>query len=424
MKDKKKENKNNCVDVIIPAYNAQRTIIRTLASIVMQTIVNDIDVYIVDDATPATSGRYDLDTGESHDINPYITVIDRFSPYVQIHYIRLDQNSGPGVARQKGIEAGKNQFFTCIDADDTFASAIALETMRAAMKQENPQYAPDSIKCVSATFLQLGEDIKHTLPHQQDMVWMFGKLYRRKFIEDYDIRFNDTRANEDTGYNKWVQLLCTNPNEQLRFIPEVIYFWHNKENSITRINDGQYALDQCFCGWTDNMIYAIENVKKKRPFDGAVMQMSCSIMLQLYYYWVETYAKKPVFADQNWEYVKKFYHRCYKKIEEDITDETLSQMFSMTSMEKHRSGSMLGVIPHIGIKEFFDKLHEDTYDPDYIYTVWAKMAEDPDTRKLMQNNVDCGVCKAEYWIKENEGPGPCTDTLRALEYLKLVQEDD
>ena len=89
----------------------------------------------------------------------------------------------------------------------------------------------------------------------------------------------------------------------------------------------------------------------------------------------------------------------------------------MTSMEKHRSGSMLGVIPHIGIKEFFDKLHEDSYDPDYIYTVWAKMAEDPDTLKLMQNNVDCGVCKAEYWlrlhdcatIEEDEGPGPCTD---------------
>lgn len=377
---------NNKIDVIIPAYNAQYTITRTLSSILMQSIVNDINVIIVDDATP--------DPGE------YVIIKDKFTQLgLNIKMIQLEENSGPGVARQKGIEAGDSEFFTCIDADDTFASAIALETLRNAMKQENPQFPADSIKCVSGTFLQLGEDLKHVLPHQQDMVWMFGKLYRRSFIEKYGVKFNSTRANEDTGYNKWVQLLCTRPDEQLRYIPEVVYFWHNKEDSITRINDGQYGYDQCFCGWTDNMIYAIENVKKKRPFDGQVNQMICSIMLQLYYYWVECYSKKPVFADQNWEYVKKYYHTCYKKIEDDISEEALSEMFSMTSMEKHRSGSLIGVIPHIGIKEFFEKLHEDTYDPDDIYNVWAKMREDPDACKLMQNNVDCGVCKDKYWEK-------------------------
>lgn len=377
---------NNKIDVIIPAYNAQDTITRTLSSILMQSIVNDVQVIIVDDATP--------DPGE------YVVIKDKFTQLgLNIKMIQLEENSGPGVARQKGIEAGDSEFFTCIDADDTFASAIALETLRNAMKQDNPQFPADSIKCVSGTFLQLGEDLKHVVPHQQDMVWMFGKLYRRSFIEKYGIKFNTTRANEDTGYNKWVQLLCTRPDEQLRYIPEVVYFWHNKEDSITRINDGQYGYDQCFCGWTDNMIYAIENVKKKRPFDGQVNQMICSIMLQLYYYWVECYSKKRVFADQNWEYVKKYYHTCYKKIEDDISEEALSEMFSMTSMEKHRSGSLIGVIPHIGIKEFFEKLHEDTYDPDDIYNVWAKMREDPDTCKLMQNNVDCGVCKDKYWEK-------------------------
>lgn len=387
---------NNKIDVIIPAYNAERTITRTLSSILMQSIVDDVEVTIVDDATPLIYEDIKLD----YKYYNYTPIIENFRFLgLYINYIRLDENSGPGVARQTGIERTHNEFFTCIDADDTFASTVALETMRDAMKQDNPNLPKDSIKCVSGTFLQLGEDLKHTVPHQHDMVWMFGKLYRREFIEKYEVKFNTTRANEDTGYNKWVQLLCTRPNEQLRYIPEVVYFWHNKEDSITRINDGQYGYDQCFCGWTDNMIYAIENVKKKRPFDGQVNQMICSIMLQLYYYWIECYAKKPVFADQNWEYVKKYYHTCYKKIEDDISEEALSEMFSMTSMEKHRSGSMLGVIPHIGIKEFFEKLHEDTYDPDYIYEVWAKMREDPDTCDLMQNNVDCGVCKDNYWVK-------------------------
>ena len=384
MKQLTKENKNNQIDIIIPAYKAQETIKRTLASIYMQTIKDDLHVIIVDDCSPAADQSYE-------------SIAETFKALgLDIKIIHLIENKGPGVARQKGIEAGNNQYFTCIDADDTFASAIALETMRNGMNQEDPRFPADSIKCVSAGFLQLGEDLKQTLPHQNDMVWMFGKLYRRKFIEDYEVKFNETRANEDTGYNKWVQLLCTNANEQVRFLPEIVYFWHNKPDSITRINNGQYALDQCFCGWTDNMIYAIENVKKKRPFDGAVAQMICSVMLQLYYYWIETVARQPVFADQNWEYVKKFYNRCYKKIEDDITDEALAEMFSMTTMGKYQDISMRGIIPSIGIKEFFKKLQEEEYNPDHIYEVWDKMKENAETRKLIQNNIDCGVCKAGY----------------------------
>ena len=316
-----------------------------------------------------------------------------FSPFFKIREIKLEENAGPGVARQFGIDNTENEFFTCIDADDTFAGAIALETMRAGLT-EQPIF-----KCASATFYQLGDDLKHILPHQNDMVWMFGKLYRRDFIERYKVRFNDTRANEDTGFNTMVRLLCDNPNEQIRYIPEVVYYWHNKKDSITRINDGQYALDQCFCGWTDNMIYAVKHVKKMRPFSGSTTQWTVNVMMQLYYYWVETYARKPVFAEQNWEYVKKFYHNCYKKIEEDISEQIFSEMFSMCSTEKYKSGSLIGFVPHIGIREFMDKLHEEEYDENHIYEIWEKMSNDPETKKLIENNEKCGVCKVGYTNK-------------------------
>ena len=370
--------KQNRIDVIIPAYKAQGTILRTLASIAEQTIVGDVDVTIVNDCCP--NGDYQK-------------YVDMFSPYFPIREIKLEENGGPGVARQYGIDNTENEFFTCIDADDTFAGTIALETLRTGIT-ERPIF-----QCASATFLQLGENLRQIVPHQNDMVWMFGKLYRRKFIEKYKIRFNDTRANEDTGFNTMVRLLCDNPNEQIRFIPEAVYYWHNKKDSITRINDGQYALDQCFCGWTDNMIYAIKHCKKLRPFSGAVSQWIVTVMLQLYYYWIETYAKKPVFAEQNWEYVKKFYDSCYKKIADDISEQVFSEMFSMVSMEKHRSGSMLGVVPCMGIKEFMDKLKNEEYNPERIYEIWDSMSKDPETKKLIENNEKCGVCKAGYTNK-------------------------
>lgn len=381
--------KDNKIDVIIPAYKAHATILRTLCSIAEQTIKDDVTVTIVNDCSPEGS---------------YEDFVKMFSPFLDIKEIMLDVNGGPGVARQKGIDSTEHEFFTCIDADDTFAGTIALETLRTAIKEN------DVFKCVSATFLQLGEELKQMVPHQNDMVWMFGKLYRRDFIERYKICFDNSRANEDTGFNTWVRLLCSsNPQEQVRFINDVVYFWHNKEGSITRINDGQYAYDQCLCGWTDNMIRAIKEVKKIRPFDGAVNQWMVSVMLNLYFYWIETVARKPVFCDQNWEYIKKYYNTLYKKIEEDISDQVFSEMYSMASTEKWGSGSLLGIVPSIGIKEFMDKLKSESYDPDHIYDVWAKMKEDPETAKLIENNVTCGVCPANYTEKPNKKEEENTD---------------
>lgn len=378
MQERIKQKKDNKIDIIIPAYKAQKTLLRTLSSIATQTILKDLSVTIVNDCCP---------NGD------YKQYVDMFSPYMDIREIKLEKNGGPGIARQYGIDNTDHEFFTCIDADDTFAGAIALETLREGIK------VSDVVKCCSATFLQLGENLQQIIPHTNDMVWMFGKLYRREFIKQYKIHFNNTRANEDTGFNTWVRLLCTHDQEQIRYIQEAVYYWHNKKDSITRINDGQYALDQCFCGWTDNMIYAIQNVQKVRPFSEPVSQWIVNVMMQLYYYYIETEARKQVFAKQNWEYVKKFYHTCYTKIKDQVTEEMLSMFFSMCSQEKWGSGSLVGIIPPIGIREFLDKLEGEEYDPDHIYDVWEEMQQDDNTKKLMQNNITCGVCGADYFKK-------------------------
>ena len=370
--------KKNKVDVIIPAYKAHGTILRTLSSIAEQTILSDVGVTIVNDCCPE---------------GDYSEFVKMFSPYMEIREIALPENAGPGVARQYGIDTTNGEFFTCMDADDTLCGSLALEILREGISID------PVVKCCSASFLQLGDTLQTMLTHSNDMVWMFGKLYRREFIDQYKIRFNDTRANEDTGFNTMVKLLCDNPGEQVRYITECVYYWHNKEGSITRINDGQYAYDQCLCGWTDNMIDAINHVRRYKPFSGSAMQWTVTCMINLYHYYIETVARKPVFAEQNWEYVKKFYNACYKRIEGDISDEIFSQMFSMCSQEKWASGALMGIIPHIGIREFLEKLKSEPYDPDHIYEVWKKMEQDPEAKKLIENNVQCGVCKDGYWNK-------------------------
>lgn len=366
----RKNYKNNKIDVIIPAYKAQETIIRTLSSIACQSILEDVEVTIVNDCCP--NGNYEK-------------FVKMFSPYMKIREIKMEQNGGPGLARQYGIDNTENQYFTCIDADDTFAGTLALEELRAGI-QLNP-----AIQCCVGTFAELHENLK-IVPHQNDMVWMFGKLYKREFIDRYKIRFNDTRANEDTGFNTAVRLLCSNnPNEIVHWISEVVYYWHEKTDSITRINDCQYSYDQSFCGWTDNMIHAIKFAKKLQPFNGYIDQWTLECMMQLYGYYIETVARKPVFAEQNWEYVKKFYHECYKRIEPNITDEMLSMSYSMVMQGKFTGGAMLGFIPCMGIREFMEKVKAEEYHEDDIYKIWENMPQD-----LIENNEKCGVCPAGY----------------------------
>ena len=365
-----KQYRNNKIDIIIPAYKAQGTILRTLSSIACQSILPDLEVTIVNDCCP---------NGD------YSAFVSMFAPFMTIRELKMPKNGGPGQARQYGIDHASNQYITCIDADDTFAGALALESLRAGI-QLNP-----TIQCCVGTFMELHEGLQ-MVPHQNDMVWMFGKIYKRDFLERYQIRFNETRANEDTGFNTIVRLLCSNnPNEIVHWIDEVVYYWHEKKDSITRINDGQYSFDQSFCGWTDNMIYAIEKAKRVQPFNGAIDQWTLECMMQLYGYYIETLARNPVFASQNWEYVKKFYHSTYKRMEPNVTQEMLAVVWSQVMAGKFAGGAMMGIIPAMSLGEFMDKLHTEEYDPDHIYEVWKDLPED-----LVKNNEACGVCPVGY----------------------------
>lgn len=141
---------NEKIDIIIPAYKAQDTILRTLSSIACQSILEDLEVTIVNDCCP--NGNYKK-------------YVDMFSPFIKIREIKMPKNGGPGLARQYGIDNTSNKYFTCIDADDTFAGALALEILRKGINM-NP-----SIQCCVGTFMELHEDL-NMIPHTNDMVWI------------------------------------------------------------------------------------------------------------------------------------------------------------------------------------------------------------------------------------------------------------
>jgi glycosyltransferase involved in cell wall biosynthesis len=115
------------------------------------------------------------------------------------------------VARQYGLDNTSNGYITFIDADDTFNGAFALKALRNGIEVGGGIYQ----MCVGVFDEVHEEGIPADqgpilLEHAQDMVWMFGKLYRRSYIDKYNIRFHKTsRANEDNGFNT-ICRLCSN----------------------------------------------------------------------------------------------------------------------------------------------------------------------------------------------------------------------
>ena len=298
------------LDVIIPAHKAQNTILRTLSSIAQQTILDKIVVTIVNDA----------------DGIGYQKFIDMFGNVMDIKELVMDTNGGPGVARQYGIDNTTCPYFTCIDDDDTFANAYSLELL-VKKADENKEY-----HTIIGSFAEEHEGLNF-VSHSNDMVWMFGKLYKRDFIKKYDIRFNETRANEDNGFNTIIRLVSSE-DEKVMFLPDIVYFWHWKEDSITRINNCQYSYDQSFVGYVDNMIYAIKHAKKVKPFNNYIDMWAIQTMAQLYIYYYQTVKRDPRFTEQNYAKCKEYYDKVFKEIEQRIDKKILDDIFAQTMAQQ------------------------------------------------------------------------------------------
>lgn len=339
---------NRKIDVIIPAYNVPDEILyRCLASIACQDIVQDIEVTIVDDAST---------------VQNYEKIASMFAPILKIRLLRCEENGGPGVARQCGIDHTSNGYLTFIDADDTFNGAFALKALRKGLETGDGIFHT----CVGV-FDEVHEADLATegelllIPHEQDLVWMFGKIYRRSFIEKYDIRFHETsRANEDNGFNTLIRL-CSSEQEQISFIGAHVYYWHENLNSITRANDCQYSYGgserDSFYGYVENMIYAIQEAKKRKPYNGGITKWAVTCFLNLYEYYIECVARAPEHAESNWKWCQRYYDEVYSLIE-DIPPEVFAQHYNETMQNAYLSDKLNGIIPCMGVYDFLSKLRQ------------------------------------------------------------------
>ena len=358
------------ITVGIPAYKAKGQIENCLSSIQIQTIKDDTSVVIASDSPD----------------DDYEYLKDRF-PDLDIKIVGCEENTGPGLARQRALDACDTEWITFIDADDVFYTPFALENMYNA-KLEN------TIE-VQAIFLQEVDPNPQkvrTMPiADMGHPWVFGRLYNTKFLEQNEIKFSELRAMEDGYFNWCIRMTIEGTPWKITLIQDPVYLWKiGSEHSITRTGKDdkgipQYNFDLCQVGATIAAIRATKFCKKKNPFNGGIDRFITEMMVDKYFTYVECVDKKPIFAEQNLFNAKRFYHECFKDIEAKIDTKILSDIYTM--QRGLHANELLGIIPEISFFEFMDKIRTDEYGgEEELKEIRSKLPED-----IIANDLKTGV---------------------------------
>ncbi len=119
----------NLVSIITPTYNSAKYIAETVKSVQSQTYSN-WEMLIVDDCSSDNTLQIVKD----------ICQIDN-----RVKHFKLDKNSGPGLARNKGIENAKGDYMTFLDADDIWFPTFIENSIRT-IKETNIPFVFSSYK--------------------------------------------------------------------------------------------------------------------------------------------------------------------------------------------------------------------------------------------------------------------------------------
>jgi glycosyltransferase involved in cell wall biosynthesis len=209
------------LDILVSQYQETEEVIRPLLlSIATQQNVdfNDIGVIIANDGSDVL-----LDEGF---LNSY--------PF-KITYLKCEHR-GVSATRNACLDASKADYVMFCDADDMFYHNVALWFLFREMEI--------GFDTLMSAFFEEGRHPESKEPlyitHQTDSTFIHGKVHRRKYLLENNIRFNpNLTIHEDSYFNILCQQLA-NP-DRAKYCQTPFYIWRWRDDSVCR-RDPKYLL--------------------------------------------------------------------------------------------------------------------------------------------------------------------------------------
>lgn len=209
------------LQILVPQYNETDAVIKPLLdSIEVQQNVdlqNDVGIIIVNDGS---------DVILSEDL------FKRYSFPIEYH---LEKHRGVSATRNACLDYATADYVMFCDADDMFYNACGLYIVF----REFQNGGFDSL--VSA-FIEESRNPETKEPlyinHDMDSTFVHGKVHRRQYLIDNNIRWNENLTiHEDSYFN----CLCQKLTKEVKYSQTSFYLWKWRDNSVCR-HDPKYIL--------------------------------------------------------------------------------------------------------------------------------------------------------------------------------------
>lgn len=226
------------VSVIIPVYNAEKYIARTIESIQHQNFCK-WELLLINDGSSDNSAEIIL---------RYQSIDDR------IHLIN-QQNAGPAHARNVGIRSAKGNFVCFIDSDDTIEKGMLEKLYNASIFHNadivmcNYAIVTDCSRKEARHNLSVNQVLTNEEIQKQLLSRYFGgdnggvaslcnKMYRLDWLRSMGFLMPENRVRaEDWLFN----LNCLKSEPRFCAIDDVLYnYWQNEGSIMHTVRDGEW----------------------------------------------------------------------------------------------------------------------------------------------------------------------------------------
>lgn len=318
------------ISIIVPVYNAAAYLRKSLDSIVNQSY-RDIEFIFVDDGSLAILKEYEA-------ADKRVTVLHQ-------------ENRGAGAARNYGMSVAGGKYLLFLDCDDFFETSM-VEKMHSRAEADNTDVLvcrSDLFDCATGERSDASWSVRREyLPPQEVFAstdirknffevfvwWPWDKLYRKKFLDEVNLRFQELSSTNDLFFVCATVLMA----KRISVLDEVlVHHRTGDKNSISNSRDKSW----------DNFLSALEALETflrnkglydsfRRDFINYVLNFSLWHMdtltgdsyCCLYDALRNTWFKKFGVASQNKEfwYNSNSYNRMHEIMEKDLTHDLLDKI--------------------------------------------------------------------------------------------------
>ena len=171
--------KSSLVSIIVPFYNAENYIKKTIGSVLAQTY-QQFEIIIINDGS--TDNGYSI----------IKTIMDD-----RIHLVE-QENQGVSFSRNKGIAMSKGEFIVFLDSDDILHPNF-LERRISTLKKSTAVACASNVVLVDGKGNKIEEDKKHFAANKSSQILEFNDgiitcpssyLFKTEFIKKHKITFN------------------------------------------------------------------------------------------------------------------------------------------------------------------------------------------------------------------------------------------